>query len=131
MYYVRGRPHNAFFFQIVHRYLEACGFRFLAPDETTVPKDGCPAQPQVNQLSAPAFDYRDNNQWAILENPIWSTRVGMNGETSNQSDVLGGHLNYATPPGFVHTAYRLLRFPDTNVPPGPQRPPEVRSAPSE
>ena len=23
MYYVRGRPHNAFFFQIVHRYLEA------------------------------------------------------------------------------------------------------------
>ena len=23
VYYVRGRPHNAFFFQIVHRYLEA------------------------------------------------------------------------------------------------------------
>ena len=92
-----------------YQLLEHLGYRFLAPDETIVPAE-CPSQlpALVRRESSPHFEYRDNNQIAILLSPAWATRVGYNGDTSNQSAALGSHVGYANPPGFVHTAYNLV-----------------------
>ncbi|KOO28114.1 f5 8 type c domain protein [Chrysochromulina tobinii] len=92
-----------------YQLLEHLGYRFLAPDETIVPAE-CPSQLPafVRRESSPHFEYRDNNQIAILLSPAWATRVGYNGDTSNQSAALGSHVGYANPPGFVHTAYNLV-----------------------
>ena len=105
----------------VFRALERLGFKFLAHDETVVP--ACPSTlPRQRVYGAPAFEYRDDNQWQVAQRAEWSTRVGFNGPWSDQQPAMGDHIKYATPPGFVHTSYAILsgaaRKPgDHNLPP--------------
>ena len=96
----------------VYELLESLGFRFLSHDETVVPAS-CPTLPVLRaKTSRPAFEYRDNNEVQVHDHPEWATRVRYNGDTSNQTRSLGGHIGYLTPPGFVHTSLNLLAYPD-------------------
>jgi hypothetical protein len=95
----------------VYHLLQQLGFRFIASDETFVP--ACPTSlPLTNATSIPSFELRDNNQWQPREKPtegfnstvglnLWDTQVGYN----------GARVTYASPPGFVHTAYNILYYP--------------------
>ena len=114
----------------VHRTLESAGFRFLASDETIVPdcaqlRITLPAEGAI--YGGPAFSYRDNNQWAITERvdatrssstevngsaSLWAMRVGYNGRHAIQPARRGGYIRFAEPPGFAHTSYRLLTYPE-------------------
>ena len=87
----------------VYSLAEALGVRYLAHDETVLPP--CPAQlPALDIVqSAPSFEYRDDNQFQVSSSQGWATKRGFNGPSSAQPAALGGHLRYATPPGFVCT----------------------------
>ena len=87
------------------------GFQFLAHDETIVPS--CPSTlPHYELTTTPAFEYRDRLSWQVSEQQAWRTRVGYNGQGDTAH---GGHMGYATPPGFVHTSYNLLTYPATDA----------------
>jgi hypothetical protein len=102
----------------IYQLLELLGWRFYAADETRVPAL-CPATslvpPHKNVAHLP-FEYRDNNQWAPAHNLTFAVRSGYNGHAPADR---GDAVAYATPPGFVHTSYALLYYPEksSNVPP--------------
>ena len=84
-------------------------FDFLSWDET-IPPPACPSYiPHYDTTQSPAFEYRDDNQYEPTNRVDWRARVGFNGK----GDVKhGGNITYATPPGFVHTSYHLLTYPE-------------------
>jgi hypothetical protein len=95
----------------VSHLLFALGVRHLAADETVLPK-ACPdSLPRLDVAHNPSFEYRDNDQLQVRDNPRWAVGVGYNGASLNASRAQGGSVRYATPPGFVHTSYALLSFP--------------------
>ena len=103
----------------VYRLLELLGWRFFAHDETSTPS-ACPASralPQEDRFIRMPFEYRDNNQWQPVVDLSWARRVGYNGNAQPASR--GASVTYASPPGFVHTSYALLAWPDKaqNTPP--------------
>ena len=88
---------------------DVVGLRFLAHDETVVPAV-CPSHIEPRELiRAPAFEYRDNNQNQPSTQAGWSASVAYNGREEDATH--GGHVEYASPPGFVHTSYNLLAYP--------------------
>ena len=101
-----------------YQLLELLGWRFYAADETRVPAL-CPATslvPPHKNVDHLPFEYRDNNQWAPAHNLTFAVRSGYNGHAPADR---GDAVAYATPPGFVHTSYALLYYPEksSNVPP--------------
>ena len=102
-------------------------FDFLSWDET-IPPPACPSYiPHYETTQSPAFEYRDDNQYEPTNRVDWRARVGFNGK----GDVKhGGNITYATPPGFVHTSYHLLTYPeyDSNL---RTPPPKLYKGPSE
>ena len=101
----------------VYHFLVDLGFDFLAHDETTVP--ACPdTLPTHQSTRSPAFEYRDSNEHQPETQQDWASRVGYNRHGDAKH---GGHVDYATPPGFVHTSYHLLTYPDP--PPSDNSPP--------
>ncbi len=108
-------------YAVYHLLTDTFSYDFLAHDETVVP--ACPDYvPHYEITDSPSFEYRDDNQWQVSTQSEWATRVGYNGPSSAQPDAKGGHLVYATPPGFVHTSYALLAYPE-RLPPTAGGPP--------
>ena len=111
-----GRPgHSRGTLLAVSHLLHALGVRHLAATETVVPS--CPRRvPRLSLAEQPSFEYRDNDQLQISGNAKWASLVGYNGVSINETDDkavgVGGRISYATPPGFVHTVYALLAFPN-------------------
>ena len=105
-------------YAVYHMLTAVVGFQFLAHDETVVPSY-CPSYvPHYDLTQSPAFEYRDNNQYQPTTQQDWSARVAYNGRAADAAH--GGHVAYASPPGFVHTSYHILAFPDAptdNTPP--------------
>ena len=100
----------------VYGLAELLGWRFYSYDETKVPVT-CPVSvPEHSGITKLPFEYRDNNQWQPEHHNPWAIRSRYNG---NASPDRGDAVTYATPPGFVHTSYALLYYPETsaNVPP--------------
>lgn len=58
-----------------------------------------------------------SNQYQPSTQSDWSARVAYNGRSEDAAH--GGHVRYASPPGFVHTSYQLLAYPHaaSNTPP--------------
>ena len=103
----------------VYRMLtDVVGFEFLAHDETVAPLF-CPDYMPHYEIpkTSPTFEYRDNNQFQPSTQELWRTHVGYNGRPTDAAH--GGNVDYASPPGFVHTSYSLLSYPKpaTNTPP--------------
>lgn len=94
-------------YAVYHMLTDVLNFQFLAHDETIIPQ--CPDFiPHYETTTHPAFEYRANNQYQVSEQTDWDARVGYNGVGDTAH---GGHVSYASPPGFVHTSYNLLTFP--------------------
>ena len=103
----------------VSRLLRESGFQFIAPDETILPSTLPPvvntSAPGLNLDFVPGFEYRDCNSWPVrvrttsaTENAQWAATLGYNGPSANGGSRRGGYVEYASPPGFVHTSYNLL-----------------------
>ena len=106
-------------YAVYHMLTAVVGYKFLAFDETVVPPY-CPSYvPHYELTQSPAFEYRDNNQFQPSTQQDWNARVAYNGRNADAAH--GGHVAYASPPGFVHTSYHILAFPDAapadNTPP--------------
>lgn len=103
--------------------LRELGVRFLAWDETLLPESLLDPLPTVDRTFVPPFEYRDVDGWAALSSPQQKKYFHMNGAAQAKahaqsvadramgpdlSDVAGNGSPYASPPGFVHTSYRLF-----------------------
>ncbi len=54
---------------------------------------------------------QDNNQYQPCTQQAWRAQRAYNGQYATDA-AHGGHISYAGAAGFVHTAYRLLAFPE-------------------
>jgi hypothetical protein len=108
-------------YAINHVLEHTLGFRFFAADETHVPPcpSSWPSRPRI--VVAPQFEYRDVAFSAATHAAAreWDVRLGLNGPSTPLPSEMGGYVSYASPPGFVHTAYSLLAYPE----PGGRAPP--------
>eukprot|EP01045_Picozoa_sp_COSAG04_P002063 COSAG04_NODE_72_length_29124_cov_43.127265_21_plen_170_part_00 len=86
----------------VNRFLRELGVRFIAYDETVLPAQLPDPIPPLDLRIAPSYEYRDNCEWPAVTHEVWAGRAGYNGPTAHGSE--GGRVQYATPPGFVHTS---------------------------
>jgi hypothetical protein len=105
--------------------LRLLGVRFLAWDETLLPTD-MPTLPDagVDMTFEPRFEYRDVDGWAALSDPQQAQYFHLNGVAQAREAAVAVRADaeraappatatkhkspYATPPGFVHTSYRIL-----------------------
>ena len=108
----------------VYHALQALGVRFFAWDETFVPQINQTISLSFDVTFRPHFEYRAVDGWAALSNPVQARYFHLNDEAHALSAQLravsarraspGGPSTspsaspYATPPGFVHTSYRLF-----------------------
>lgn len=90
---------------------DVIGFNFFAHDETAPPMECLSDVPHFDITNSPAFEYRDNNQFQPTTQLDWSTAVAYNGRVADATH--GSYVKYADPPGFVHTSYNILAFPDS------------------
>ncbi|EGD82397.1 hypothetical protein PTSG_03040 [Salpingoeca rosetta] len=112
-----GAPRGALYG--VYRYLNHGGVHFLSWNDTYVPLWDPKALPTLtNSTFVPELEYRANNEWGVSGHPTWGITQFINQGPYNASR--GGSIVYASPPGFVHTSYRL--FGD-NTTGGGQHPP--------
>lgn len=113
----------------VYELLRRLGVKFLAADETLYPTP-LSDLPAFNLSVTPTYEYRDILGWPAMNDKPFAAQLGLNGPS-----VWGGvtapldpsfelaSVKYADPPGFVHTALRLLDDVngtydhDANVPP--------------
>lgn len=118
----------------VNFFLESLGVRFLAVDVTKLPAALPAAIPEACQrhVFVPQLEYRQLMEWQagpMMSNssydyclhrrldPLAQPDTGVAGEPFGDMSR-GGGVVYASPPGFVHTSYRLLDPAwGANVPP--------------
>ena len=91
--------------------LRRLGLRFLAADATA--RAGCPAAlPRFNITERPTIKHRRVESWGTVAEPLFALRAHLNGPTFAPPGKIDGPIvtagQYAAPPGFVHTSYRLL-----------------------
>lgn len=119
----------------VYELLRLLGIKFLAGDETLYPANSTlpiKALPVFNMSYTPSYEYRDILGWPVMNDPVWAAQLGINGPsvwdgflTPIDPQFKLASVQYANPPGFVHTALRLLddlngthgNVVDANVPP--------------
>ena len=96
-----GAPNSTGTVYAAQKLLELLGVRFLAWDETLLPSP--PLLPASLQLTSPvdltfkpAFEYRDVYGWASVATPAIARRFHQTPQP------------YVSPPGFVHTTYRMF-----------------------
>jgi hypothetical protein len=91
--------------------LHELGVRFLASDATTVPaccraaEKRCSSTRAINISWVPTFNFRAVDGWASNHDPTHATRSHLD---------MDPEAPFASPPGFVHTSYRL--FPSEVAP---------------
>ena len=110
----------------VYELLRRVGVKFLAPDETLYPPTPLRDLPVLNLTFTPSFEYRDILGWPVMNSKPFAAQMGLNGpsvwDVPDPSFELSA-VRYASPPGFVHTALRLLddvngtHGSEANVPP--------------
>ena len=110
----------------VYELLRCVGVKFLAPDETLYPSTPLRQMPVLNLTFTPSFEYRDILGWPVMNSKPFAAQMGLNGpsvwDLPDPSFELSA-VRYASPPGFVHTALRLLddvngtHSNEANVPP--------------
>lgn len=112
----------------VYYFLRSLGLRFLAPDAVYVPRgaDECPTSlPLFNVTVRPRIKHRRVESWGTVAAPLYALRSWLNGPTFAPPGQVFGPIPvaglYASPPGFVHTSYRLLTA--SGVAPGAGPPP--------
>jgi hypothetical protein len=108
----------------VNFFLESIGVRFLAVDVTKLPAAIPDAIPQAchHHVFVPQLEYRQLMEWQagpMMTNssydycvhrrvdPLAQPDTGVAGEPVGDA-ARGGGVVYASPPGFVHTSYRIL-----------------------
>lgn len=110
----------------VYELLRRFGVKFLAPDETLYPATPLREPPVLNLTFTPSFEYRDILGWPVMNSRPFAAQMGLNGPSVWSSQDRSFELSavsYASPPGFVHTALRLLddingtHGSEANVPP--------------
>ena len=119
----------------VYELLRRIGVQFIAEDETVYPVVPPATLPIFNLSFTPSYEYRDILGWPVLNSHTYGAQLGLNGPSvwSGYRCPIEPAMNvmpvqYANPPGFVHTALRLLD--DVNGtwgdPPNVNVPPELR-----
>ena len=94
-------------------FVESLGLRFL-DSESTVATSECPHFfPKWQHQFSPKLEYRKILGYDIDQNSDFAQNLHNNGRGA----LTGGGTIYATPPGFVHTSYKLLNATAGNVPP--------------
>ncbi len=105
----------------VYGLLKRWGFQFFAPTETIVPSAdalAASASASVDMTFTPAMELRSMETFETNgggdPSGLWAVR-------NHQNDCLnqpaGGCVQYATPPGSVHTSYTILGSGDGRKPP--------------
>ena len=99
-------------------FIENFGVRFLTSN-FTLPGTECPSKwlnassktvfnietlPELYRFNPP-LEYRQVLQWDFNEHSDFAMAVGIN---SPGNSLVGGGVNYASPPGFVHTSSNLV-----------------------
>jgi len=108
----------------VFDYLRLLGCEWYAIDEVKVPSTLPSPLPMVDKVHRVPIRIRDTDQWPVAHSPDsamlsegwsqarqteWATALGFNGAHHTNNISLGGNVNYASPPGPVHTSYRFFR----------------------
>eukprot|EP01043_Picozoa_sp_COSAG02_P030242 COSAG02_NODE_1923_length_10327_cov_6.211501_3_plen_253_part_00 len=110
-----------------YQLLRLWGFRFFAPDLTTMPNATSLAaalSKTVDVTFRPQMEFRTLESYETDGGPapadtLWEVRNGNN--DCDHTDKPGGCVKYASPPGGVHTSYSLLG--DTAATNGGKQPP--------
>jgi hypothetical protein len=99
-------------YEMLRRFL---GVKFLASDETAYPESRPTSLPAWNLTFTPSYEYRDVLGWPVMNDPVFAAQLGLNGPSAFGPVGYKGDpsfslqpVEYASPPGFVHTALRLL-----------------------
>ena len=98
-------------YEMLRRFL---GVQFLAADATVYPDSKPTTLPVWNLTFTPSYEYRDILGWPVMNDPVFAAQLGLNGPSAFGStgrkipNFSLQPVEYASPPGFVHTALRLL-----------------------
>ena len=112
----------------VYNMLGQLGLRFFGVDAVQSPRS-CPAAlPRFNVTGRPVIKHRRVESWDTVANPEHALRLHLNGPTDAAPGKVFGPIpvsgKYSSPPGFVHTSYRLL-LPSGVAGPGGGPPPNL------
>ena len=100
----------------VNAFLEQLGVQFLAQDVTALPARLPSALPPLDVRYIPQLEYRQIYEYGLNQNTTRSLDLNLHSRL-NKAEVQrrsylgpsrGGSVEYANPPGFVHTSYSLL-----------------------
>jgi hypothetical protein len=100
----------------VNAFLEQMGVQFLAQDVTLLPARLPSALPILDVRFTPQLEYRQIFEYGLNQNTTRSLNLNLHSRL-NKAEVQrpsflgpgrGGSVEYANPPGFVHTSYSLL-----------------------
>lgn len=98
------RPRGTLY--VVYEFLESLGVRFLAPDETVIPRKSTISMPKKDKIYVPKLQYRETTyQRVIRKNPEFCARLRLNGHHHSIPESYGGSYNII---GFVHTFDMIL-----------------------
>ncbi len=90
----------------VYDYLESLGVKFLAPDETVIPKLSTILFPKTDKVYVPKLQYRETTyQRVIKKNSDFCARLRLNGHHHPIPVEYGGNYTII---GFVHTFDEFL-----------------------
>lgn len=96
-----GRPRGTLY--AVYTFLEdTAGCRWWTPTESTIPNKPTLSVPPLNIRHAPKFVSREAFYRFPIEDPIFASRLKLNGHFSPITEEYGGHMGFI---GFVHTFY--------------------------
>ena len=99
-----GRPRGTLY--AVYTFLEdVVGVRWWSSTESYIPTRPTLEIGELNTVYTPKFAYREACYYDVLSNPVFATRLKMNGHYEYIPDNYGGHYQIL---GFVHTFYKLL-----------------------
>ncbi len=99
-----GRPRGTLY--SIYTLLEdTLGVRWWTSTETTIPRTNTLDLPDLDITYTPSLLYRETYNADPIQNPLFATRLKVNGHMSSIPPDLGGHYNIL---GWCHTSYALL-----------------------
>ena len=107
-------------YAVVH-FLEGLGVQYLATDAVHLPdRLSATLPPSIGAQFVPEIEYRELFEWQSQLSPEYDVQhhlnhrlltppiSGINALVAANDAAHGGTIDYATPPGMVHTSYALL-----------------------
>lgn len=90
----------------VYDYLESLGVKFIAPDETIIPKLSTIPLPKADKLYVPKLRYREITYTTVKwQNPVYCARLRLSGYYHRIPEEYGGNRSII---GYCHTFEQFL-----------------------